>query len=134
MNATEKPVKLIRLWVYITERMKQQGHKYVEPDFVKPENVDHERDSCRCYEVSLPANYHEILGSNGRWRLWDSDHKTIPTQYGRYLPTCYAGYAYVMARVDEDGHDLLLITITDADNQTSYKVKRFKLERLERYD
>lgn len=135
MKTTDKPAcKLIRFWVVITAAMKKRGYDYIEPDLEKPDNLDPEHDDCRCYQASLPANYCEILASNGQWRLWDSDHTTIPSKYGRYLPTCYNGSAYVMTRIDREEHNLLLITITDADNQTVYKVKRFELERVERLD
>lgn len=134
MNTTRKPVKLIRLWVYITKSMKQRGYDYIEPDFVRPEYIDPEQEHCRCYQVSLPANYREILASNGQWRLWDTDHETIPSKTGYYLPTCYNGAAYVMSRVDRSEQHLYLITITNVDNQSCYKAYRYDLERVERLD
>lgn len=134
MKNTDKPAcKLIRLWVVVTAVMKKRGYDYIEPYLEKPENLDPEHDDCRCYQVSLPENYHKMLASNGQWRLWDSDHITTHSKYGRYLPTCYYGYAYVMARVDSEEENLYLITFKNAD-QTTYTMKRYELERVERLD
>ncbi len=123
MSSPRKPVKLIYLWVVITPVMEKRGYDYLEPEFAKPRYVT-DRDRCRCYQVWIPTHY------TGKWRLWDSDNKTIPSREGYYLPTSRTGAAYVFSLVDWGEHYLYLTTITDVDNQTRYETYRYKLERV----
>lgn len=123
MTDKQHKTKLIYLWVVITPVMEKRGYDYLEPKFVKPRYVT-DRDRCRCYKVRIPTRY------IGKWRLWDSEHKTIPSKEGYYIPTSRTGAAYVLSWIDWGEHYLYLTTITDVDNQTCYETYRYKLERV----